>query len=542
MGMGKLSLGTKLIGGFIMVTLIGCAISLYGIAQITKIDKLDMELYEVNAKPLGEIGDASTAFQRTRVNLREIVIDSYSKKDSSVYIKKLEELEKNVDDSLSAFEKSIKSDEVRNLFAGLKGGLKKFAPIRERVISLAKEGKSAEALELMRGEGGIVAGEIDNDIEKLLDMKVKQAKARSDSNASTTNIAITVSLITSLLGAIISILLGFFLTRSVTGPINRVVAGLTDGANQVSSAAGQVSSSSQSLAEGTSQQASSLEETSSSLEEMSSMTKQNADHANQARAMMSEAMQIVNKVNNHMTDMTGAVGEINRSSEETGKIIKTIDEIAFQTNLLALNAAVEAARAGEAGAGFAVVADEVRNLAMRASEAAKNTSNLIDNTVKAVRRGSELTNATQEAFKQNAEIAMKIGQLVDEIATASEEQSHGIAQVNTAVAEMDKVTQSTAANAEESAAASEELNAQAEQMKTFVEDLATVVSGGGNNHHERYGGNSGGAGHGRGDARKVLALTAKSAGAISAIRSRASKKAVTPEQLIPLNEGEFKDF
>jgi methyl-accepting chemotaxis protein len=193
-----------------------------------------------------------------------------------------------------------------------------------------------------------------------------------------------------------------------------------------------------------------------------------------------------------MKDMAGAVAEITRSSEETGKIIKTIDEIAFQTNLLALNAAVEAARAGEAGAGFAVVADEVRNLAMRAAEAAKNTSNLIENTIKAVRKGNELTNATQEAFKENAEISRKIGQLVDEIAAASEEQSHGITQVNTAVSEMDKVTQSTAANAEESAAAAEELNAQAEQLKVYVEDLVRVV--GGNGHAASSRGIDGGLG------------------------------------------------
>jgi len=336
----------------------------------------------------------------------------------------------------------------------------------------------------------------------------------------THNNQLTIGLL-GLVFSLVLIVVSFFLTRGITGPLNRVIAGLTDGADQVSAAAGQVSSSSQSLAEGTSEQASSLEETSSSLEEMSSMTKQNADHANQAKAMMAEANQIVEKVNHHMQEMAGAVGEITRSSEETGKIIKTIDEIAFQTNLLALNAAVEAARAGEAGAGFAVVADEVRNLAMRASEAAKNTSNLIENTIKAVRKGNELTNATQDAFKENTEISKKIGQLVDEIATASEEQSHGITQVNTAVAEMDKVTQSTAANAEESAAASEELNAQAEQMKVFVEDLVRVVGRSGNGH----GGFSGGhGGNGRGVrreqvvARKALALPEKTAGKPSAAR------------------------
>ena len=281
------------------------------------------------------------------------------------------------------------------------------------------------------------------------------------------------------------IVFSFFKIGSIIKQLNRCIAGLTESSEQVRSASVEVSSSSQSLAEGTSEQAASLEETSSSLEEMSSMTKQNADHASQAKAMMAEANHIVQKVNRHMVDMAGAVGEITRSSEETGKIIKTIDEIAFQTNLLALNAAVEAARAGEAGAGFAVVADEVRNLALRASEAAKNTSYLIENTTKAVRKGNELTNSTQEAFKENAAISKKIAQLVDEIATASGEQAHGIVQVNTAMTEMDKVIQSTAASAEVSAAASEELSAQAEQMKVFVGDLINVIGGNSNTASSR---------------------------------------------------------
>ena len=194
-------------------------------------------------------------------------------------------------------------------------------------------------------------------------------------------------MIIGLISAVVfGILIAFLITRSITIPIRRIIVGLSDGSDQVASAAGQVSAGSQSLAEGASEQAASLEETSSSLEEMSSMTKQNADNANQAKAKMREAEQIVDKVDHHMGEMAGAIGEITKSSEETGKIIKTIDEIAFQTNLLALNAAVEAARAGEAGAGFAVVADEVRNLAMRASEAAKNTGSLIENTIRAVRR------------------------------------------------------------------------------------------------------------------------------------------------------------
>ncbi len=174
--------------------------------------------------------------------------------------------------------------------------------------------------------------------------------------------------------------------------------------------------------------------------------------------------------------------EISRSSEETSKIIKTIDEIAFQTNLLALNAAVEAARAGEAGSGFAVVAGEVRNLAMRAAEAARNTAGLIENTIKRVKDGSELVIRTNETFNEVQKSAAKVGELVGEIAAASNEQAQGINQVNKAVAEMDKVVQQNAANAEESASTSEEMNSQAEQMKAMVNELASLLGGTGSGH------------------------------------------------------------
>ncbi len=271
--------------------------------------------------------------------------------------------------------------------------------------------------------------------------------------------------------------LSFLIGRSISRPIAAVAEDLAEASHQVAAAANELSVSSQRLAEGTSEQAATLEETSASLEEMSSMTKQNADNAGQAKAMMTDVSDIVTKVEGHMGTMVTAIDEITRSSRETGKIIKTIDEIAFQTNLLALNAAVEAARAGEAGAGFAVVADEVRNLALRAAEAARSTNNLIDDTIKAIQNGTELTKSTQEAFKENATISVKVGQFVDEIATGSEQQAQGILQVNTAIAEMDKVLQQTASTAEGSAAASEELNAQAESLKRHVANLLALVGG-----------------------------------------------------------------
>lgn len=206
---------------------------------------------------------------------------------------------------------------------------------------------------------------------------------------------------------------------------------------------------SQSLSEAASEQAASLEETSSSLEEMTSMTKQNAGNAVQANNFMATAQQMIEKADVSMNELTKSMKEIATGSEETKKIIKTIDQIAFQTNLLSLNASVEAARAGEAGAGFAVVAEEVRRLAMEAAEAAKNTSTLIENIGKKIKNGEKLADVMDEAFRGITGSSAKVVKLIAEIAAASEEQSRGIDQINRAVSEMNSLTQHNASGAEE---------------------------------------------------------------------------------------------
>jgi methyl-accepting chemotaxis protein len=280
-----------------------------------------------------------------------------------------------------------------------------------------------------------------------------------------------------IIGGLLALALGVLITRSINRVLRQVIEGLSDGAQEVAAAAGQVSAAAQSLAEGSSEQAASLEETSSSLEEMSSMTSRNADNARQANALMDDAKRVVDTADGSMVRLTGSMGEIAKASEETSKIVKTIDEIAFQTNLLALNAAVEAARAGEAGAGFAVVADEVRNLALRAAEAAKNTANLIEGTVKKVRDGSTLVSSTNEAFHQVTGSSARVSELVAGISAASNDQAEGIGQITTAVTELDKLTQQNAANAEESASAAEEMSAQAETMLGMVGELVAMVGG-----------------------------------------------------------------
>ena len=342
------------------------------------------------------------------------------------------------------------------------------------------------------------------------------------------------------LALIMGVALAYAITRSIIGPVNRVIAGLSSGAEQVTSASGQVASASQQMAQGASEQASSLEETSSSLEEMASMTKQNADNANQANGTAQEASRMAEQGVESMHKMQEAIDRIKNSASETAKIIKTIDEIAFQTNLLALNAAVEAARAGEAGKGFAVVAEEVRNLARRSAEAAKNTADLIEGAQKNADAGVQVTAEVAKNLAGIKENAGKVATLIAEIAAASKEQSQGITQVTTAVTEMDKVVQQNAANAEESASAAEELSSQAEEVNSMVGELNAIVTGSTTSGIQRR--QLKGPAHApavaHGTPHKSIAPPAAHK---APARTQAQAK-VRPESVIPLDESDLKEF
>jgi methyl-accepting chemotaxis protein/methyl-accepting chemotaxis protein-1 (serine sensor receptor) len=265
--------------------------------------------------------------------------------------------------------------------------------------------------------------------------------------------------------------------KSIVEPVRDAVARLTSSAEQVAAAASEVAASSDTLSRGATSQAASLEETSASMEQMGAMTRRNAENSRQAAQVMSDTERLVATANDALDQMVAKMAAIHESSQKVGKIVKTIDEIAFQTNILALNAAVEAARAGEAGMGFAVVADEVRALAQRSAQAARDTTTLIEESIARAGEGQQKVGDVSAAIGSITASAGTVKGLIDEVSTASHQQAQGIGQVTQAISQMERVTQSAAAMAEESAAASVELNAQATASLEMVARLAAIAGG-----------------------------------------------------------------
>ncbi len=539
--MKNMKLSTKLIGGFVILAVIATIIGAVGFWSLNvaiKAENDEAMIFLPSIYALGIINEAHTAISRAERVIRyendaEIANRSYDNLDAAW---------KRVDVGWKIYEPLPQSPDEAVVWKKLVQEWDGWKKSHQDVVSLAQKGDLGAARALSIGKTQDLFQKVEKLIEEVISINFAHAKATDeafDKTAETVKLAFGFLIV---LGITVSLSLGIYLSLSITKELNRVITGLSEASDQVAAAAGEVSSASQILAEGSSQQAASIEETSASLEEMSSMTKQNAKNAGQADSLMKQAGQVVNKANVSMSQLTTSMQEISKASEETSKIIKTIDEIAFQTNLLALNAAVEAARAGEVGAGFAVVADEVRNLAMRAADAAKNTAALIEGTVKKVMVGTALVKTTNDAFNEVAGSTAKVGELVGEIAAASTEQAQGIEQVNIAVTEMDKVTQQNAATAEESASASEELNAQAEEMKSFVADLAAMVGGNAavTTVRPRTISLPKTAGYANKAPKKSLTIAKKPAKGRHIVMHRS--KEVHPNDIIPMDEDDFKDF
>jgi methyl-accepting chemotaxis protein len=482
----KLRLSAKIAGGFALVLASLVLVGFLGFRELGAVSNVVEDLARTHVpitEAISQIDSASTG--------QELAITQYALHGDAKVLEEYGQLGQEVDQAVAKARDILMADPDLvgrgwpQQLEAINKGHQEFQEAGQTLIAAVKAGRPAPERQALAAQMASRASQAMALIDKFLEENRVEAR-RVATEAQETAAGARRAIATMMLAAVLAgCLLAFLLSRGITRPIRQVIHNLSQGAEQISSASGQVSQTSQSLAQGASQQASSLEETSASLEELAAMVRQNADHAQQADQLMGHSRESLTQAEQTMSLLTDSMGQIRQAGEETGKIIKTIDEIAFQTNLLALNAAVEAARAGESGAGFAVVAGEVRNLARRAAEAAQGTTGLIENTISRVKSGSELVIRTAEAFAQVNQDVGKVANLVSEIAAASSEQSQGIGQLNLAMGQIDKVTQTSAAAAEESAAYSQELSAQALTLQGVVDHLMVMVEGGGSQTERR---------------------------------------------------------
>lgn len=452
------------------------ALGVFTFKQLGNIDR-HKETILVDCLPgIGLIGDIDQRVSENYILTLRIVLTE-DKDARKLYADTIQTNVALINDLTNQYAKTITAEEDKALFARMLEARVGYVTAFKEVAGLSNDGKINEARASIQARLQPAYDGFMGAIDDLIDFNKRNAAVAGGAIASASASAFR-GLVYGVAGAMLAgAFLGWLTIVRTNKVLNSLGARLGEGAEQVSSASSQVAAASQTLAEGASQQAASLEETSASLEEMTSMVKRNADSAQQAKELSTQTRAAAETGLSDMQTMQQSIDAIRASSAEVGKIIKGIEEIAFQTNILALNAAVEAARAGEAGAGFAVVADEVRNLAQRSALAARETAAKIEDSVSKSNQGVQVSTKVAESLNQIAAKARGVDDLVGEIAAASKEQAQGIAQVNIAVTQLDKVTQSNAASAEESASASEELKAQAAAQKETLSELTSLVRG-----------------------------------------------------------------
>jgi len=470
--MKNLTIGKRIVAGFVVVVLIFAALGIFAVAQLRTISTLATVTTADCLKAMDTVSEINTLAHENNVLLLK---DMMTKNEDlqTDFEAQLKTNLQNIAALTKVYEGTHKTADAKTQFTNFDKARQAYEASVTDVLQLVRNEKNQNAMELKKTAVdpfiAVIKGE--NDQSKK---DGDAAVARVQSGSATTQISMLIGFCIIMAAAVG---IAFAITVSTNRALKKVAHQLEDGAEHVAAASGHVSHASQSLAEGSSTQAASIEETSASLEEMAGITRGNAENSGKANALAKKARESADKGVNDMHAMSAAMAAIKISSDDIAKIIKTIDEIAFQTNILALNAAVEAARAGEAGMGFAVVADEVRNLAQRSAQAAKETASKIESAIAKTGQGVAISGKVASALNQIVADVRQVDELVTQVANASREQTEGITQINTAVGQMDRVTQSNAANAEESAAAAQELNALAETVKGSVAELMQLVSG-----------------------------------------------------------------
>ncbi|AHZ86188.1 methyl-accepting chemotaxis protein [Bdellovibrio bacteriovorus] len=419
-------------------------------------------------------------FRGVRISLRSLGLPGLTTEQEADFIKDVEaniaEYEVHKQQYLRV---NFKKGE-RELYEKVDAAWLAFKDLGGKVVQYSRTGKPedrAKMLEIFLYDCPKAAKVYDDAMTKLVAFQrasgVQYVKeARSTTRTTDGSMAIIIAL-----GMIAGVTISVMFALSLSKSISAVSGDLAEGASNVTDAAGHIAHSSQSLSQAALQQASSLEETVATMEELTAMVRVNSENAKQAASLASSTRETAIKGEKEIITLIQSIQSISSDSKKIAEITSVIDDIAFQTNLLALNAAVEAARAGEQGKGFAVVAEAVRSLAHRSAESAKSIASLIDDSVKKIDAGSRQANQGGEVLAEIVNAVKKVADLNTEIATASEEQSHGIAQIGKAMNQLDQITQQNAAASEEAAAAAEQLSAEAESLLGNVRVLKKVVSG-----------------------------------------------------------------
>ena len=471
-----MNISQKLLGCFAIMAVTSFSLGWFFLSSSRDLGTQLDEAVNARAKKLELSGHVSSAVSDMLALERGMVLKTGSNDQTgreaydAEYREKTEEARRSIKELVPV----LNSTEERNRAEEVERGLAKWERAHAGLERVLNSGNAGEALQALTRDIDPLENELEGAMDGLSGEQQKQLQiARASATAAISRARWLATVL--LLGALAAALTGGAVVFGIVRRLRRVTGSLSTAAGELSGAAGQVSGASQTLAQGATEQAASLEETSASTEEINSMAMQNAEHASRASQLMGDWHEKFQHTGRALGQMVAAIDGINASSERISKIIKVIDEIAFQTNILALNAAVEAARAGEAGMGFAVVADEVRNLAQRCAQAAKETADLIEEAIARAQDGKlrvgEVTTQMQVITTESADMK----HLVEQVNSGSQEQASGLRQIGKAVLEMERVTQSIAANAEEGAAAAEELSSQSHTLRDVVGNLTAMV-------------------------------------------------------------------
>lgn len=504
----NLKIRSKLIICFIILAVFTGVVGGVGISSMNSLNNASIRMYNNNFIPSQDLANIQTYLQQVRSDHLMLLYEH----DTSKFQSRKEEIDSLVEESnklLGNYKKTIgNNSENETLYNNVIDGITSYRTVRDANLELIRKQEYDQAqAELQPVTDARIR--VDEELQKLVDYNTEVSSITIEENTADFKTQTITMVAVIAAGILLSILLGLGLAgiiskqlnrivkaagkiadgdldvtvevnskdeigilasafRKMTENINHVLTNINSSSEQVASGSKQVSDSSMALSQGATEQASSIEELTASLEEISSQTKLNAQNANQANDLAETAKNNAEHGNFQMTEMLKAMEEINDSSANISKIIKVIDEIAFQTNILALNAAVEAARAGQHGKGFAVVAEEVRNLAARSANAAKETTDMIEGSIKKVEVGTKIANETAQALGEIVTGITKAALLVNDIAIASNEQASGIEQINQGIVQISEVIQTNSATSEESAGASEELSSQALLLKEMV--------------------------------------------------------------------------